>query len=69
MTDCIHNDGWNQCAVRVGPDHKFVHDFFRGQDDFFRGERRFLLLTDDSPKMGIAFFVRALNVDDRNIWI
>jgi hypothetical protein len=48
---------------------RFVHDFLRGDDNFFRGERGFFLLADNPPQMRVAVRVRALNVDDGDIGI
>ena len=67
MADGADDKAGDQCAVRVGADDCFVHDFFGSQDDFFRGEGHFFLLADDAPQVGIAVFIRALNMHDGHI--
>src|SRR5262245_9728560 len=68
-TGCVDDGrddpGWNDDSTRYGLE-PFSY-FFNGDDDTLRGKHRFLLNSNDTPQLNVAFFVGALGMNNRDI--
>ena len=63
----IHDQARDDRPVRVGTDHRFVHELLDDDDHPVCRERRLLLAAQQAPDLGVAAGRGALRVDDGHV--